>query len=187
MQRTCVKCGHDNMHASGAADEACPSCGAIYAKASATSARPVTRAAQPTQSGSSGFSAQSGFGGSSGFSAQSGFGGNGGGRRRGGDDQIATPSADYPQFVATMRAQSLYPTVRTLVKLGHWLGLVFAAFVVFSGLFIAKSGGLFPVLIALGVASVIVIISLAMRELSLMLADLSDAAVRLAAGAERDR
>ena len=32
MEKTCPKCGHANANASGAATDACPSCGVIYAK-----------------------------------------------------------------------------------------------------------------------------------------------------------
>lgn len=39
MQLKCIKCGHINPSASGAAGESCPSCGVIYAKAQATPAR----------------------------------------------------------------------------------------------------------------------------------------------------
>lgn len=35
MNRTCLRCGHLNADASGAADEACPVCGAVYRKVEA--------------------------------------------------------------------------------------------------------------------------------------------------------
>jgi lipopolysaccharide export LptBFGC system permease protein LptF len=39
MQRTCRKCNHVNAEATGAATEACPNCGAIYAQVEALEAR----------------------------------------------------------------------------------------------------------------------------------------------------
>ena len=80
-----------------------------------------------------------------------------------------------------MRAQSLYPTVRALVKWGHWVMMFIAVLVAIGGLMAAKVGGPFALLAALGIAALIVLFSLAARELSLMLADLSDASVRMAA------
>lgn len=35
MKRTCLRCGHRNANANGSADEACPSCGALYRKVEA--------------------------------------------------------------------------------------------------------------------------------------------------------
>lgn len=166
MQKTCVKCDHVNPLASGADSEACPSCGVIYAKALATGVRPVRRAAP-----------QSGFGAPSGYGAS---------RNHAGTDEIDNLRvAQRADFVIRMRAQSLYPTVRTLVKLGNWFAMALAAAVLLGGVLSSRSGGVFGILAAAGVAAVIVIVSFAVREMSLMLADLSDAAVRMAAGAER--
>lgn len=166
MQKTCVKCGHVNPRASVADSEACPSCGVIYAKALATGVRPVRRAAP-----------QSGFGAPSGYVASR--------NQAGADEMDNLDVARRADFVIRMRAQSLYPTVRTLVKVGHWVAMVLAAFVMIAGLVGARGAGAFAILVAAGAAAVIVIVSFAVRELSLMLADLSDAAVRMAAKADQ--
>lgn len=162
MQRTCVKCGHVNPGATGSDIEACPSCGAVYAKAQATGARPVRRSAPQ-----SGFDAPSGH---SGYRHQPGA-----------DEDENLRAAQQANFVIDMRAQSLYPTVRALVKWGHWVMMFIAVLVAIGGLMAAKVGGPFALLAALGIAALIVLFSLAARELSLMLADLSDASVRMAA------
>ena len=162
MQRTCVKCGHSNLQADGGAGDACPQCGAIYAKATATGVRPVQRAAQ------------SGFGVEPGRFAD-----------------VSSPAAEQHaaprEFVARMRAQSLYPTVRTLVTWTHWF-MVFIA-VVLGGLSVLqwRTMGPFALFVGLGLAAFILIMSLAVREVSLMLADLADASVRAAAVAEAER
>lgn len=166
MQRTCVKCGHEHPNANGSDTEACPSCGAIYAKAGTVpwpSGRPA----------------------SSGFGQPSRFGG--GGRQRAAGVEASLSSDDLQHYVVVMRAQSLYPTVRTLVKLGHWFMVIIAVLVALAGMMAARATG--PAALVGGVcgALFIVIFSLALRELSLMLADLSDASVRAAAVAEGER
>lgn len=157
MQRTCVKCGHTNPRAIGGSDEACPQCGAIYSKASPSAARPAPRA--------------SGFGGA----------------RPSALDTASHQPDDHRAFVRDMRARSLYPTVRAFVNIGFYVGVFIALVVVLGGAVGAfRSGGsMFTLLIAAGIAAVIALIALAWREISLMLADLSDAAVRMAAAAER--
>lgn len=165
MQRTCVKCGHTNPQATGTSDEACPQCGAIYSKASATAARPAERA--------SGFGHQAG--------RPSGFG-----RTSILEEPPPRQVDDHRAYVQDMRARSLYPTVRAFVNLGFYFGLAIAALVVIGGAFGAFStGGVFKLLVALGIAAVILFFTMAWREISLMLADLSDAAVRMAARGER--
>lgn len=47
MQKTCIKCGHVSFNAAGQPTDACPSCGAIYAKARALAGSPATAAKPP--------------------------------------------------------------------------------------------------------------------------------------------
>ena len=161
MNRTCLKCGQNNAAATGDELEACPACGAIYSRVeaafSARSAgvdRPqVSRA--PT---------------SSGFGSRNG--------RRADDEDIHA-------FAETLRADSLYPTFRSLVKLIYWFLIVLAALsaigslmALFTGNGVGRIGGFIG---GVFVSLFFVLIARLTSETSLMLADLSDAAVRIAA------
>ncbi|MDZ4282798.1 MAG: hypothetical protein U1C04_18790 [Hydrogenophaga sp.] len=90
---------------------------------------------------------------------------------------------DHHDFARELRATSLYPTWRELVK---WITRLWYAGAVigFLATAIGSSMAFAPTLIAFGVALAIVIIARAGKELSLMLTDLSDAAVRLSAFAD---
>lgn len=90
--------------------------------------------------------------------------------------------ADYAE---AMRDDSLYPTWRELVKWATWMGYVIAAIVTIGALLALKEGHIKSGLGALGGAVVIVIVARVWRELSLMVADLADAAVRQASNSER--
>lgn len=87
-------------------------------------------------------------------------------------------------FAEAMREDSLYPTWRELVKWGTWLGYVIAAVVAGGGIFTIIGGGIGGGVGALLGAVFIVIVARVWRELSLMVADLADAAVRQAAKTE---
>lgn len=165
MQRTCVKCGHVNPQASSDPLAACPACGAIYAKA--TPSTPRAPGAARTQSG---------FGGPSGF-GQSGL-------SRPADDGGHNDLAD---FVARMREQSLYPTVRSLVRWTFILMAFIAAVMAIAGLWQFFRGSTVPGAIGVGFALFLLTVSFVLRELSLMVIDLSDASVRSAAAAEARR
>ena len=154
MQRKCLKCGHHNTAATGDELEACPACGAIYSRvAAALAARTESRATE-----------SSGLGGRSG--------------RRSGD-------VDVHDFAETLRAESLYPTFRSLVKLIYWFLIALAILsalgtlmLIFTGSGVGRIGGVIA-----GIFSTLffVLIARLTSETSLMLADLSDAAVRIAA------
>ena len=168
MQRTCVKCGHNNLMASGSAEEACPTCGAIYSKASAAPPRAAVRSARP-----------SGFGGQpSGFAQHS---------RADRGDRDPGDAGDQLAFAIEMRRNSLYPTVRLAVRIGFVAAVVIAVLIVIGGVIATFERGPHVLLSALGIAAVVLVVAMAWRELSLMLVDLSDAAVRMAAQGARQQ
>jgi hypothetical protein len=90
--------------------------------------------------------------------------------------QATTPD---PDFVAAMRADSLYPNFRSLARLTTWLcyvvGAGFILVTIFQGT--EESMGRIGVILA---TLVMMVIATAAKEASLMLADLSDAAVCIA-------
>ena len=174
MQRTCVKCDHVNTQSTGAPDEACPQCGAIYAKASATASRPVAARAPGAQSLPSGFAQSSSFGSTRPGAVRA-------------DERHHERAADLALFVALMREQTLYPAVRAAVRWAFIIMSVIAAVLGISALFQAVGGSALAGLAALGGAAFLLVVAFVMRELSLMLVDLSDAAVRNAAAADLQR
>lgn len=156
MNKTCLKCGRPNPSASGDPLEACPGCGAIYSRVEAAW-----------------------------------------GARHAGAVPAAAPSAARPappvahepaesvqEFTIGLRLESLYPTFRSLVQLVYWLFVVLAV-VCFAGALVgawnsvgaARVGGFFGGVV-LGL--LFLIVAKVTREMSLMLADLADAAVRIA-------
>lgn len=174
MQRKCLKCGHINSASTGDALEACPQCGAIYSRVEAALAAraaagpnsvparpipPIQPATQPpAQPAARGTQART------------------------------EKELDVADFAEKMRSASLYPTFRSLVKLISlfWMALavgaaIVAVVVLFKGNGIGRItgvlGGVFSCLFCILVARLT-------SEMSLMLADLSDAAVRIAAKQE---
>lgn len=172
MERRCLKCDHLNQAADGGDLEACPKCGAIYSRVEATAAaKGIAAVRRPRREPT--------------LEAQADpapiF-----------SDRVELPGqrgSDLQAFAAVMRGQSLYPTFRGLVQLGYWVGIVLAVLCALAGFLspvfgsdsdrvLGAIGGVFFALFFLISAKVA-------REMSLMLADLSDAAVRLAARADR--
>lgn len=95
-------------------------------------------------------------------------------------------SASDPDYVARMRRESIYPTFRGFVSLGHFIVCILAVVVALSGVigtFTSGSGA--AALLAIPLAVLLFLISRFFREAWFMLADLSDAAVRIAAKADR--
>ena len=173
MYRNCLKCGHANHEASGDELEACPSCGAIYSRVEAAwGARPmVSRAPRPT--GPAAGEAAAGAGASSPApsptSAARGAG-------------AAEVSVEV--FAERLRLESLYPTFRSLVQLVYWLFVVLAV-VCFAGALVGAWNGVGAARVGTFFGGVVVgllflIVAKVSREMSLMLADLADAAVRIA-------
>jgi hypothetical protein len=147
MQKTCIKCGHVNQNASGADTDACPACGAIYAKAQRTLARPAPAAAIEPQSSL----------------------------------PIRTPVRQREPFIDRLRAESLYPTFRKVVTIFHVLGQVMAVLVLLGGLIATYNTGSAGAAIGATVGAIFMSIFFRVaKEASLMLADMSDATVRMA-------
>ena len=144
MLKICAKCSHANPDATGAETDACPACGAIYAKVQAAVSRaaPSTAAPRPVAP------------------------------RR-------STRGDGP-FIDRLRAQSQYPTFRQVVGLFTGIGYVLAALVGVGSVMVAFRGGAAPAVGGIVFACLIVIFSRFAKEASLMLADLSDAMVRMA-------
>lgn len=88
------------------------------------------------------------------------------------------------QFVDKMRRESLYPTFRNLVQAIYWIWVVLAVIMLVGGvLSLLLGSGLGRVMgpiTGIGLSLFFFIIARTSKEVSLMLADLSDAAVRLA-------
>lgn len=140
MQLTCPKCHHVNPSATGSPADACPSCGAIYAKAIAATMRTPARAAP------------------------------------------ARRTADKPEdFLAELRSASAYPAFRTVIGLATVLGYLLAA-IVFVGAAVSAWPTKQPGLFVGGLVGSVVIFVLTrvFKEMWLMLADMSDATIRMA-------
>lgn len=156
MIRNCLKCGHSNQQATGDELEACPSCGAIYSRVEAAWG---TRPAAPRA------------------------------------PQVAEAPRPVPvtreeaevsidTFAVRLRQTSLYPTFRNLVQVFYW-ALVLLAALFFLGAVIGvwKAEGTAAVgtfFFGITAGLFFLIVAKVSREMSLMLADLSDAAVRIA-------
>jgi len=100
----------------------------------------------------------------------------------------ATPSATAPRrsargdapFIDRLRAHSQYPTFRQVVGLFSVIGYVLAAIVGIGAVVSGFSGSLAAAVGGIVFACLIVIFARFAKEASLMLADLSDAMVRMA-------
>lgn len=153
--KQCLKCNHSAAY-EGAQPEACPACGAIYSKVeealqNGTATRPRP---QPSAPEINYFKAAPTAPGSTG--------------------------PDVHAFAEQMRAESLYPAWRKIVGFFTLFGYLVAALVLVGAL-ISGKGSLLAMLAGAGTAAVIALFAKVGKELSLMLADLSDATVHLAA------
>lgn len=168
----CKKCDHLATY-EGAPPVACPACGAIYAKVEealrvAAEARAAGRDAQaqamPRQAPPTLGTKAPAFQRST---------------RDRDDDGV-----DVHAFAKRMRAESLYPTWRQLVVIYKWLGYAIALVIFGAGIVMlftkAAGASTFPLVGGLVTA----VLVKAMVELSLMMADMSDANVRMAAQRE---
>lgn len=176
MEKKCLKCGQTNKRSSGSASEACPFCGAIYSKVEAHLAQRAGRGAPVGQSAAMPTAAID----TEGSNPVASYRANGGDR---GDRAIS-----LGVYADTLRAESLYPTFRQLVNVFYVLGLICAALVVLGGLYSFISIGPRAIPVFLGClfgALVVVILSKLGKEMWSMLADLSDASVRIAAESAR--
>ena len=165
-EKTCKKCGHTVTY-NGLEPQSCPACGAIYAKV-----EEALRAAADARANRNAAAAQN----SRIPSAQA--------ADMQGD---ARGMVDVHAYAAGMRDDSLYPFWRKLVGVVTILGyilaviLLIAAFITISKL--SVTAGLVGIVLAIFVAVMVRV----GKEASLMLADLSDASVRLAAHRESER
>lgn len=158
-QKKCLKCGHVATY-EGAQPDACPGCGAIYRK--------VEEAAAAAQNGSPTKAAKnSGFGPSV-MPARA-------------TQKARSAQDDLEWFVADMRSNSLYPTWRELVKWATWFGYLIATLMLLGGLLSVVQGNVKAGVAAMVGGLMVAIIARVWRELSLMVADLADSAVRQAA------
>lgn len=182
MQRKCMKCSHVNEASNGHELEGCPQCGAIYTRVEDAIAsgqfRPAPHRATATPAPSMATATT---------------------------PPIATPipaptpaatpavkptsgrsdRVNVNDFAQTLRNQSLYPNFRSLVRLFYWLWILMAVCaglgtvtILFTGSGPARIVGL---IIGVGSALFFVLSARITTEVSLMMADLSDAAVRIAA------
>lgn len=93
----------------------------------------------------------------------------------------ADPDSSHHSYAEAMRAESLYPTFRALTNAAYIFMVVIAALVLIVGLFAFFKLGVGYLVGSILAAIFIYILARVSRELSLMLADLSDATVRMAA------
>lgn len=87
----------------------------------------------------------------------------------------------HHSYAEAMREESLYPTFRALTKVAYFFMVVIAALVLVAGVFAFFKLGVGYLVGSTVGAIFIYILARVSRELSLMLADLSDATVRMAA------
>lgn len=159
--KVCLKCRHKTQY-EGTPPTACESCGAIYLKVEeALRGDPASQAAAMAPDGR--FSRPP-------DKRRSSFG-----RQTGVDVQV---------FADRMRSESLYPTWRELVKWGTRLGYALAIGFLIFGLYSLFQGNIKTGSGFLGSALTFAIATRIWRELSLMVTDLADAAVRSAAQQE---
>jgi len=73
------------------------------------------------------------------------------------------------------------------VKIAYWLGVALAVLIVVGGIFTSFSTGAGAFIGGIVVGALVFVLAKVAKEMSLMLADLSDATVRSAAQAEASR
>lgn len=172
---TCLKCGHVNPAATGSDTEACPQCGAIYARvkaamASGQAVRPVKSAdpRAPTQGAELAAAVQPTA-----------------------HPKPAARAATVVErhrapYVAQLRAGTNYPTFRTVVRLGLFFGYLLAvAALIGGGIAAFKSDGTpWHLLIGAGMGAVLYLLTRIWFELTVMIVDIADASVRTAENSE---
>lgn len=165
--KSCLKCGHKAAF-DGTPPLDCPNCGAIYSKVeealrSGATIRPKPPANEPEIN----------------FFKPSAIPSMPSASRHDSSAEL-----DIHAFAQTMRNESLYPAWRKIVGFFAILGYAIAAIAFISGLVAAFKVSMLSGLIGFGTAALIAILAKVSKEASLMLADLSDAAVRLAASSK---
>lgn len=99
------------------------------------------------------------------------------------ESRVSERTIDVHAFTEQMRAESLYPAWRKIVGLITIVWYIVAVVALIIGI-VSTKGSFLGVLVGAGLAAFIALFARIGKELSLMLADLSDAAVRLAARTE---
>lgn len=161
-QKTCRKCGHVAAF-EGAEPLACSECGAVYAKVEAAMrAVAEARAARGAPVASPRVRAAPPAPGA----------------RSERDD------VDVHAFAERMRGESLYPAWRNIVGIFTMFGYGLAIIFLIGGLVAAFKGSVAAGVIGMCIALLMAVVAKVSKELSLMLADLSDASVRMAAQRE---
>ena len=158
-EKTCRKCGHVATY-SGMEPQSCMECGAVYRK--------VEEAMQQASEGR--FSQLP----RASVSAQLAAG-------RGGERRPAV--AGVHGFAEQMRSDSLYPFWRKLVGIATVLGYVLAGFMMVGAVVTLFRGAVGAGIGGMVAAALIAFMVRMAKELWLMLADLSDASMRIAARA----
>lgn len=97
--------------------------------------------------------------------------------------RLSAPGPDVHTFAERMRDESLYPVWRKIVGLCTIITYIIAAVGVVAS-FVSAKGSITAMLVGLALSALVAIFGKAGKELSLMVADLSDAAVHLAAQRE---
>ena len=166
MQRRCLKCGRVNAQAVGSATEACPTCGAIHSRVEAMAARSESEAPhRPAPPGAAPREAVPVP------------------KPRPNATPHDTEPTNLAAFAVKMRAATLYPNFRLWEKLLYFVSVAVCFMgAISAGIVVVSLGGR-----AVGICAGVLVFLLMQFfaaiaiELSIMLADLSDAAVRLAA------
>jgi len=155
-----MKCGHTNPQASGLETEACPSCGAIYSRVEAAIAagklRSPAKPPAPVQISPT-------------AAAPS-------------EPSLVRPVQPHTgAFIKILREGSHYPTLREVVKILTFLSYFIWGLGGLLGGFAALTKGQLMAAIGIVVFSMLMLVmTKVFKEVSLMVADLSDAAVMTA-------
>lgn len=94
---------------------------------------------------------------------------------------------DHHAFAIQLRQESLYPAFRTVVKIAYWLGVLAAVLIAIGGIATSFSTGASALIGGIALGALIFVFAQVGKEMSLMLADLSDATIRSAAQTEARR
>ena len=96
------------------------------------------------------------------------------------------PTVGIDEFVGRLRVESIYPIFRGFVQLFYVIGLLLAAACAIGGVvaLLRTGGGMVALAVGIGLAVLLVLFARLFKETSLMLADMSDAMVRIARNQE---
>ena len=151
-EKTCRKCGHTTTYNS-MEPQSCTACGAIYAK--------VEEALREAAEGRAARAASA-------AAAPA-------------PRTVVVRGIDVHAYAARMRGDSLYPVWRQLVGIVTFLGYTLAVLLLVGGIVSVVQGSVNAGIVSVAGAVFIAVMTRATKEFWLMLADLSDANVRLAA------